>query len=199
LVAASVRGGGQVLEITDYYPIRSMILPTGWVEEPTKPNIWHGPFGRKFYPPEQPKAYLMLRCPNYPTPPHALAAWRKIVRDIQPHDLSLEELKELNWYFEYLIVDTEFEPFVARTEDWSERRVVVLEGRLLKLGLTTYSLYAEMMLAWECVMQITYDAPPEFYAVYLDAARESLRSIRWKPDRGVLAMLWARLRRRWSY
>lgn len=168
-------------EVRNHGQIAEMTLPKGWEEGP--PYRFAGGIGtrsfREIHPPEAPKAMLCFYYRGLPINPEAGKNFHDILAK-PGHVLTQDELNSLGEVLRDKAKAEDFTPFLARTEDWNGKRVLVVEGRYPGIQEDTFEIFVDASGDGRAVQEIYYQAPKDIYIKYAKAAKDSMKSIQWK-------------------
>ena len=162
--------------VVDQGRIRSMAVPEGW--EPAQ-EIDDRYVLRELAAVAEPKATLSFYWHNKALPPSVgeeLAA----VLDKPPHDLTAEELSEINLILRNQADAEYFELTDIRTEDLAGKRVLAVEGLWKESGNRSYGFILPDSEDGLYVQEVYFCAPQEVYEEYAGAALQAFASIDWK-------------------
>ncbi len=167
-------------EMRDHGQIADMTLPRNWVEGPKRQ--FAGGIGtrglREIYPLEAPRVRL---CFYYRGLPISKEAGKRFLEILQkpPHVIGQDAWKSLGVVLRDKELSEDFTLFIARTEDWSGRRVMVVEGRYREIQEDNFEIFVDAAGDGRTIQEIFYQAPKDLYIKYLKAAKGSMKSIRW--------------------
>lgn len=168
-------------EMRNHGQIAEMTLPTGWEEAP--PYRFTGGIGtrsfRNIHPPEAPNAILGFYYRGLPINEEAGKSFHDILQR-PPHVLTQEEFKSLSEVLRDKAQAEDFISYVARTEDWNGKRVLVVEGRYAEIQEDTIELFVDARRDGRVIQEIYFQAPKDVYLKYAKAARGAMKSIQWR-------------------
>lgn len=166
--------------IENHGQIRSMSFPDGWVLKespsfesmPTKSWV-------EVYAQSDERASV---CFYYRGAPESTATGLtfKAILEQAPHTLLPKELKALSTVLRGKDDPTAFSIITARTADYNDKRVLIIEGRVVKTQEDIFALIIDAEGSGRVVQEIYYQAPKEIYLKFLRDARTALKSIKWK-------------------
>ena len=155
-------------QITDHGQVRIMKLPAGWIEAQVdrKPfDIWTM---RTFHPVEKPQVRLSF---YYRGGPVSLAQSENFCQLLAqpPHDLSPEELWDIQQVLRDAAIPGVFEKTSSSTLDWNGKRVVAIEGRWPGSQEDSLTILIDADGTGAQVQEIVFAAPIEDYQRYRPA------------------------------
>lgn len=165
-------------EIANYGQIKRLVLPEQWREGATTHNGTHGPELREFLLSSHKDVRLCIYYRGFPLSTESGETFRQTL-EMSPHFLTMEELANLDELLEDSSNLELFSPASAQTADIGGRRVLILEGRWIQQGWSTYSIYVSCDESGSVVQQIYFLAPVTDYPGLLPNVRIFLDSIEW--------------------
>jgi hypothetical protein len=170
--------GGHVI---DHGQIEDMALPNGWLQ--SAPHRFAGGVGTQslyeFHPADAPPAKLCFYYRGLPESEEVGQKFRAVL-DQEPHHLSGEEMKSLDEVLDDKAGAEAFTPFVARTENWNGKRILIVEGRYVKIGEDAMEIFVDAGGDGRLIQEIFFQAPRDLYEKYWTEAKKSMQSIEWK-------------------
>lgn len=168
------------VEIENHGQIRSMSFPDGWqtkeVEsfEATPTKSWMEVFAKA-----DPRASI---CFYYRGAPESYSVGMsfKSILEQPPHTLLPRELKVLSTVLRGKDDPKAFSIITARTADYNDKRVLIIEGRVISSQEDIYALIVDADGSGRVIQEVYYQAPKEVYLKFLRDARSALKSIKWK-------------------
>lgn len=97
-----------------------------------------------------------------------------------PHVLSPKELESLGPILGNYGDDRAFKMASCKTETINGKNVIVIEGNWKEVNHDSYSIIANPDGKGETVQEIYFKAPHQDYGAYLNSAKQSMKTIRWK-------------------
>jgi hypothetical protein len=169
------------LEIRNLGQIKDITLPKGWVGG--EPYQFVGGVGarsfREVHPDAQPGSTLGFYYRGLPIGEEAAVNFHNLIEK-PAHMLTQAELSSLHEVLRDKAGPKDFTPMVARTEDINGKRVLVIEGRYRELQEDTFAVFIDASGDGRAVQEVYYQAAKDNYLDNLKAARDAIRSIRWK-------------------
>ena len=166
--------------IYDHGQIRHMSIPPGWEEG--EPEAYLGIGYRSFrevHPMLDPAAKLCFFYRGGPIRPLPGERFHALITS-PAHMLSFSEIKTLGEVLRDRQSPTDFAMTMARTEDISGKRVLVVEGRYLDANDETRALFVDADLTGRVIQEIYFQAPRQLYLRYGRLVRDMMNSIAWR-------------------
>lgn len=169
----------QVL-IENHGQIRVMSFPNGWAKnEPSSFESIPTKSWVEVYAQADQRASICFYYRGAPESAAVGLAFRAIL-DQAPHTLLPKELRALSTVLRGKDDPASFSIITARTADYNERRVLIIEGRAIKTQEDIYALIVDAEGNGRVIQEIYYQAPKDIYLKFLREARTAFKSIRWK-------------------
>ena len=156
--------------------ISQLQLPDGWIEVEVKRHDFEQASLKEF---EKNNGHLCFYFRGLPTSESGACAFEQVLSQAS-HHLSAREIANLSETLGDTADDTEFKILDARTEDWNDKRVLVIEGRWLKDKLDMIKFFIDAQGDGGVVQEIYFFGPASTYAGLLPEIKAALRSIKWK-------------------
>jgi hypothetical protein len=169
-----------MMQIEDYGPVKTILLPDGWVELPA-PKMPAGRSLKEFAPPDQSGVKLCFFYRGEPVSAETGAIFNKVL-NLPPHTLSKEELACLK---EILRERTDPEIFTvlkSSTEVLNGKRILLLIGTYKQTGHELYELFMEADETGRLIYEIYIIGPTQPYRVHLKEVKPALATLKWTDE-----------------
>ncbi len=168
--------------IENHGQIRSMSFPEGWVMKESPSFEFQSMPTKSWVEVCAQQDERASVCFYYRGAPESTAVGLafKAILSQPPHSLFPKELKALSTVLRGKDDPAAFSIITARTFDYNEKRVLIIEGRTVKTQEDIYALIVDAEGTGRIIQEIYYQAPKEIYLKYLRDARAALKSIKWK-------------------
>ena len=161
--------------------IAQIQLPDGWVEIEVKRHDFEQASLKEF---EKNGGHVCFFHRGLPTSESAARTFVQVLSQA-PHHLGAGEIAGLSETLSDTADEDEFKILDARTEDWNDRRVLVIEGRWQKDKLDMIKFFIDARGDGSVVQEIYFFASASTYAALLPEIKAALRSIKWKTTPSV--------------
>jgi hypothetical protein len=155
--------------------ISQLQLPEGWIEVEVKRHDFEQASLKEF---EKNDGHLCFYFRGLPTSESAARAFEQVLSEAS-HHLVAREIADLAETLDDTADDTEFKILDARTEDWNDKRVLVIEGRWLKDKLDMIKFFIDARGDGAIVQEIYFFGSASTYAGLLPEIKAALRTIKW--------------------
>jgi len=166
-------------EIRDHGQIAQMELPEGWVEGPPHTFSVGTRSFRELHPVEAPRFTLCFYYRGLLIPEAAGKAFHELLEK-PAHVLSRAELQSVGEVLRDKARADDFNTSLARTEDLNGKRVLVVAGCYPRINEETVEVFVDARGDGRAVQEIYYQAPQDVFSQHAKAAKNAIRSIRWK-------------------
>lgn len=158
--------------------VKSMKLPSSWIDCSRPRPEWAGPFWRTFRPASGSKVRLSFFDRGRPISESGGSALKGLLEKV-PSVLTPSDLRSLGDVLRDAALVDEFNFLNARSEMFNGRPVIVIEGRWNELQEDClWYITADAECTW--VYEIIYQAPKLDYPLHLKQVRDCLKTIEWK-------------------
>jgi hypothetical protein len=163
-------------DLLNHGQISQLQLPEGWIEVEVKRHDFEQASLKEF---EKNNGHLCFYFRGLPTNESAARAFEQVLSEAS-HHLVAREISDLSETLGDTADDTEFKILDARTEDWNNKRLLVIEGRWLKDKLDMIKFFIDARGDGAIVQEIYFFGPASTYAGLLPEIKTALRAIKWK-------------------
>ena len=168
-------------EIKNLGQINDITLPEGWVGgEPYRftSSVGSRSF-RAIHPADQPGICLGFYYRGLPVSNESANNFNSLLAK-SSHVLTAAEVLSVSEILRDKSSRQDFTIMVARTEDINGKRVLVVEGRYKEINEDAFAIFIDASGDGKAVQEVYYQAPKATYLIYLKAARDAIRLIKWK-------------------
>lgn len=168
-----------VIQLKEFGPVKEMEVPRGWIEK--KLNNARGDLKSfvKYHHPDNVDVQICLFYKGLPVSDDSALLFSKVLAS-QLVSLTIDNLDSLQEILGNLAIIDEFEVDSAKLIPLNEKKVLLVEGNWIKLGLKSKSYFIDAREDGSIVYELYYAAPIKLYDEYIEAVDSALETIQWQ-------------------
>lgn len=166
-------------EVSNLGQIKKMEMPIGWEAGPDYSRRQHSASYQEFHPNGQKDCQLGFYYRGRRTSESAGEKFHDIL-SAADHELSKAEYRSLEEVLRDKAKDDDFTVKSARTEELNGKRVLIVEGRYNKNQNDSKHIFIDSDGTGTAVQEVFFQAPKDKFALYANAASQSMKTVRWK-------------------